>query len=224
MISISDILNDATDKVLKGIDDFFKDKSESVEKGFTRSYEILPTDKITLFNDILIERCYTVKNDWNSSTPSHNLDNGAVIAETTVKEPVPWAFNCKLTSQDHKEKFKRIIEFRETSQLVTVMFNGEVVENLAIMNISRTIKNVFYTEFTITFKKLTFVEVKTIPAPKMKKIVSEPKKTAAGKEVTKKELPKAPPQLGPVKPQDPNLLNMINPYSFGFDRYTGRRY
>lgn len=213
MISISDMLSDSIDSTLNGIDSFFRKKSEDLQKSFIRSFVLLPNEKITFFNDISIDRCYSVNAEYSSNAPMHNLDNGSIIAETVVREPTTWNFNCKLTKQTHKDDFKRLLELRDTGQLVTVMFNARVVEYLAILNISESITNVHYTSFTISFRKLTFVDIATIPAPQMKKVVSAPKKSVAGKVETKKVIDTS--TSGPRVPtKKTELVNVLLPYPF----------
>ena len=209
MINISNLLEDSIDKSLNGITNYFSKKVESLTNGFVRSYTLSEAEKLTFINGIFIDRCYSISDTNPSSAPIHNLDNNSDIAETVKKETVTWTLKCKFTSADHKEKYEKLLNIREKSQLVTLMFNGQVVENLAITNISRNIENVFYTEFNITLSKLTFVNISVIPSPKAEKIVKPVTQVNTGKETSEK--------VGsyiPEKPIDKKAnLKLIYPYS-----------
>lgn len=223
MINLSNIFEEKIDKTLDGITSYFSKKAESLTNGFVRSFSLSPSEKLTFINDIFIDRCYSI-NDVNSSTaPTHNLDNNSIIAETVIKEPVGWTLNCKFTSQDHKEKFEKLLEIQNNVQLVTLLFNGRIIENLVIINIGRTINNVHYTEFTISLVKLNFVTIQTIPAPKMKKVVSKSKSTVAGKRETSKVLDSVKAPYGVsvkngkivMKPTgEPGIINVVNGFDF----------
>lgn len=202
MINISDLLEQGIDKPLNGITDYFSKKTENLTNGFVRSFTLSNEEKMTFINDIYVDRCYSISDKNPCSAPMHNLDNNSVIAETVKKEPTNWNLQCKFTSADHKEKYEKLLNLRETSTLVTLMFNGKVIENLAILDISRTINNVFYTEFTLSLSKLTFVKVSVIPSPVAEKIVSENKTVNTGKEPTEKEV---------SSPNKENLIKVIDP-------------
>lgn len=225
MFNISDMFNSLVDDTLNGITDFFAAKSQSVLKGFTRSYNLSTNQKMTFLNDLFVDRCYGVTEDYTSSAPLHNLDDGSLIAETVIKEPNSFNLSCKFTTQDHAEKFKKLLKYRENSKLLTVMYGGNVYENLAILNITKTVNNIHYTEFTISLRKLTFVKVMTIPAPETKKIVSEPSSSVAGKESTEKMLStskvteKATYGHGEVrKPlKEFDVINVVSPFPFGIE-------
>lgn len=188
MINLSDIFEESVDKTLNGITDYFSKKAENLTNGFVRSFTLSNQEKLTFINDIFVDRCYSISENNSSSAPLHNLDNGAVIAETLKKEPTSYTLNCKFTSIDHEEKYNKLLEIRENGQLITLMYKGKVIENLALLNITRNITNVFYTDFTINLSKLTFVNVSVIPAPKMKKVVSQETTVNVGKEETKSSI------------------------------------
>lgn len=212
MINISGILEETIDKPLNGITNYFSNKAESLTNGFVRSFTLSNQEKLTFINDILIDRCYSISDTNPSSAPMHNLDNGTDIAETVRKEPTTWSLECKFTSIDHKEKYEKLLDIRENSQLITLMFNGQVIENLAITNISRDISNVFYTDFTITLSKLTFVNVSIIPSPNSEKIVRPVKEARTGKEPSGKVGPWA------RNNNEKAITKLIDPYGL----YAGK--
>ena len=214
MINLSDIFEETVDKTLNGISNYFVKKAENITNGFVRSFTLSEQEKLTFINDIFIDRCYSISDSNPSSTPVHNLDNNSDIAETVKKEPTTWELSCRFNTVDHKEKYQKLLNLREKPQLITLMFNGTVIENLVIMDISRTITNVFYTEFTISLSKLTFVNVSVIPAPKAQKIVKNITQTNTGKEptekiVTEEYVPRA--KKDKINTVDPlNLFQMPN--------------
>ncbi|MEG2347284.1 MAG: hypothetical protein RSB50_06340 [Cetobacterium sp.] len=225
MFNISDTFNSIVDSTLNGISDFFTAKSQSILKGFTRTYTLSPNQKMTFLNDLFVDRCYGVTEDYTSSAPLHNLDDGSIVAETIINEPNSFNLSCKFTSQDHAEKFKKLLKYRESKKLITVMYGGNVYENLAILNISKNVTNIHYTEFAISLRKLTFVKVMTIPAPETKKIVSKPTSSVAGKENTDKILSTSKTNVAatyghgearkPLKEFD--VINVVSPFPFGIE-------
>lgn len=221
MINLSKLLTGQVDKTLNGITNYMSKKSENLANGFARTFTLSNEDKMTFLNDVYVDLCFGISDTNSAVTPTHNLDNNSIIAESIKKEPTVWQLECKLTSIDHKEKYNRLLSFMENAELVTLMFRGEVKENLAIMSINRKISNVHYTDFTITLAKLNFVKIAAIPAPSFKKVTSKPKTTVASKVETKKVSPFKPAPIISDKPIGPSLppekINMINPFAFGDD-------
>lgn len=228
MINISDLLTGKIDSIFNGISNYILEKAENLTNGFVRNFNFSNEEKLTFINDVRIDLCFSIGDNNPRSTPSHNLDNGAIIAETIKKEPTTWTLNCKLTSIDHKEKYEKLLEMT----YATLMFRGEIKENLAITNINRNITNAHYTDFTITLSKLNTVNVSTIPAPSFKKITSKVTKNVASKKETNKTSPfnigdevgdlTVVPKISetPIGPQYPQPVNVINPFGFGKD--TGK--
>lgn len=212
MFNLSGVTN-LIDKPLEGLTSYFTSKASSLVSGFTRSYSLSTTDKITLISDIYINRCYQISSSYNAEAPSHNLDDGSVIAETLINGQDEWSMKCKLTSQNHKEQFEKLLKYKENGELVSLTFGGNTVTKLAIISIDRTIDNILYTDFTISFKKLKFVKVATIPAPEMKKVTSKPTENLAGKQDTTKKIPKINTETHVLDKYQPNNnLNIIDPY------------
>lgn len=189
MINLSKLLTGQVDKTLTGITNYVNQKAENLTNGFVRNFILSNEEKMTFLNDVYIDLCFGISDANNAVTPTHNLDNNSIIAETIRKEPTVWQLECKLTSIDHREKYDKLISFMENAELVTLMFRGEVKENLVVMSINRKISNVHYTDFTITLAKLNFVKIATIPAPTFKKITSKPKTSVASKFITEKARP-----------------------------------
>lgn len=223
MFNLSGITN-LIDKPLEGLSSYFTSKANSLVSGFTRTYSLSSTEKITLISDIYINRCYQIGSSYNAEAPSHNLDDGSVIAETLINGQDEWSMKCKLTSQNHKEQFEKLLKYKESGELVSLTFGGKTITNLAIMNIDRTIDNILYTDFTVSFKKLKFVKVAMIPAPEMKKVTSKPSESLAGKKETTKimkskassvEIGIGEGKLTPNERVNSNPFNMINPFPFG---------
>lgn len=158
------------DRPLEGLTSYFSSKANSLVSGFTRTYSLSQNQKITLISDIFINRCYQIGSSYSSEAPSHNLDDGSVVAETLVNGQDEWSMKCKLTSRNHKEEFEKLLKYKEQGELVSLTFGGNSITHLAILNINRNIDNILYTDFTITLKKLKFVKIATIPSPEMKKV------------------------------------------------------
>lgn len=225
MINLSDLLTGKIDSTFNGITNYIAERAQSLTNGFVRNFSFSNEEKLTFINDVYIDLCFSIGDNNPRSTPQHNLDNGAIIAETITKEPTIWTLECKLTSIDHKEKYEKLLNMK----FATLMFRGEIKENLAIVNINRKISNAHYTDFTITLSKLNVVNIATIPAPSFKKITSKVTKTTTSKKETDKISPfKVGQKVGdltvvptvsetPIGPQLPKQLNVINPFSFGND-------
>lgn len=189
MINLSKLLTGQSDKTLSGITSYIGKKAESLTNGFIRNFTLSSEEKMTFLNDIYVDLCFGISDTNTAVTPTHNLDNNSIIAETVRKEPTVWQLECKFTGIDHREKYDKLISYMENAELITLLFRGEVKENLVIMSINRKISNVHYTDFTITLAKLNFVKIATIPAPTFKKITSKPKTNVASKFVTEKARP-----------------------------------
>lgn len=225
MINLSDLLTGKIDSTLNGITDYIKKRAESVTNGFVRAYSLSNEEKMTFINDVYIDLCFSIGDTNNNTTPTHNLDNGVIIAETVKKEPTIWTLDCKLTSIDHKEKYEKLLKM----DLVTLMFRGEVKENLVVMSINRKITNAYYTDFTITLAKLNFVTIQTIPAPSFKKVTSKPVQTIASKKETTKTLPvKTTDVSAPYsddhlrrKKAEEQIINVVTPFNPPWDRNRG---
>lgn len=223
MIKLSELLTSKVDSTLNGITDYVKKKAESLTNGFVRAYSLSNEEKMTFINDVYIDLCFAISDSNNNVTPTHNVDDGSVITETVKKQPTTWTLECKLTSSDHKEKYEKLLNM----DLVTLMFRGEVKENLVIMSINRKITNAYYTDFTITLAKLNFVKVATIPAPSFKKITQKVVSSVASKKSTDKTSPFTVGQkvgsltvtetTGAIQTVESKPVNVINPFSFGND-------
>lgn len=218
MFNLSGITN-LMDKPLEGLTSYFTSKANSLVSGFTRTYSLSPTEKITLISDIYINRCYQIGSSHNLEAPSHNIDNGTIMSETLIKGQDEWNMKCKLTSQNHRELYEKLLKYQENGY-VSLTFGGNTITNLAIMNIDRTIDNILYTDFTISFKKLKFVKVAMIPAPEMKKVISKPSENLAGKKETSKvmksKLSDSIVSVGEGRvPSIAEKVNLINPFPFG---------
>lgn len=221
MINLSELLVGKTDETLNGISNYIKSKANNLAQGFARNFSFSNEEKMTFINDVHIDLCFNISDNNTNSTPTHNLDNGVIISETIKKQPTIWTLDCKLTSYDHKEKYEKLLKMN----LVTLMFAGEVKENLVIMSINRKITNTYYTDFTITLAKLNFVQIKTIPAPSFKKITAKTVETITGKKETDKVSPfksgdkvgvlTVTETIGDIQTVEAKVINVINPFDIG---------
>lgn len=226
MINLSEMLTGKADSTLNGINNYIQSRAESLTKGFVRNFTFSNEEKLTFINDIHIDLCFSIGDNNPRSIPSHNLDNGLITAETVIKEPTVWTLNCKLVSSDHREKYEKLLEMT----YATLMFRGEVKENLAITSINRNRTNAHYTDFTIALTKINSVQIKTIPAPSFKKVTSKTVETVAEKKETTKILPTetTPPADTPFseeyykrKEAENKIINVVTPFNPPWDRNRG---
>lgn len=226
MINLSELLTGKVDETLNGISNYIQARAESLTSGFVRNFTFSNEEKMTFINDVYIDLCFGISDNNNKTTPTHNLDNGVIIAETVKKEPTIWTLDCKLTSSDHREKYEKLLKM----DLVTLMFRGEVKENLVVTSINRKITNAHYTDFTINLAKLNFVTIQTIPAPDFKKITSKPVQSVAEKKETDKVLstetvtPADAPfsdEYYKTKETENKIINVVTPFNPPWDRNRG---
>lgn len=231
MIDFKNALSSTVDKTLNGIVNYAESKADALMTSVMRPYSLSESDKMTFINDIYINLCFNISDSNTTKVPTHNLENGATIAETVTPDPVIWQLKCKLTTLDHMDNYNVLVETMKVGELVTLMFAGQTYEDLAITSINREITNAYYTEFTITLAKLNFIEVATIPAPEMKKITSKKVETVAAKEQTDKILPSEKSDLESDVPYseqylrqqeaEKKILNMINPINKPWNSWRG---
>lgn len=190
--SLGGLFNDTIDNTLQGIQDYFTNRSALIQKASENFIprEIITEDrKITLIEGIYIDIATAVNSNYNSSTADHTLDSNSVISESRILTPETFSLNCKLTSIDHKEKYNKLLKLNaDTTKLITLMYDGEIITNLAITNITKNTTNVTYSSLNVSFKKYRFVTIATIPNPQMKKVVSKTKENKGGKLQTNKEV------------------------------------
>lgn len=209
VISLTDMLLEPIDPILKGIQDYAEEKKLSVlgvdvsDIIWTNQpvepmepnprYIINPQTAITFINDIRIDRCYGINTDNSFKAVDHTTDNGFQFTEAKIRQKRPFSLTCRFSTEDHKEKMKRLNELAESDQPLTLFFNGEVYESLMVISISETINNVLYTQFTLNLREYQTVGVEKIPSPHAKKLVGEPKVKKTGKQSTIKTIYSGPP-------------------------------
>lgn len=197
MSFLDQILTGATNKLQQGITKYFdelkqkidiKDKIES-KLGIIEPnprFVIEENRKISLISDIVIDRLMKVSLSYPSEVPEHNIEDGTDIAEQLINKNATLNLTCKFENEDHKEKFKSLLELRDKCQPISIMFDGDTYSNIGITEITREIETVLYTDFTISLKQLRFVKIKKIPSPPASKVVNNKRTVKSGKQKSEK--------------------------------------
>ncbi|SKA07813.1 hypothetical protein SAMN02745174_02468 [Cetobacterium ceti] len=232
--SLGGLFNNSVDNTLQGIKDYLTNRADTINTNWKRE-EVSFERKITLIEGVNIDLAHSVNLNNNSTTADHTLDSNSVISEGRILSPATFSLECKLTGADHKERYNRLLKLNnDTSKLVSLMFDGEVISNLAITNISKQITNVTFSSLTISFKKYKFVKIAQIPAPAMKKIISKTNESKGGKLKTDKVVLLTKEQIEAGKKYDemqnkakyyattPNIVKVTIAPSLvkGFDQYS----
>lgn len=225
--SLGGLFNNSVDNTLQGIKDYLTNRADTINTNWKRE-EVSFERKITLIEGVNIDLAHSVNLNNNSTTADHTLDSNSVISEGRILSPATFSLECKLTGADHKERYNRLLKLNnDTSKLVSLMVDGEVISNLAITNISKQITNVTFSSLTISFKKYKFVKIAQIPAPAMKKIISKTNESKGGKLKTDKVVLLTKEQIRArekwnVLATNPNIVKVtISPtLAKGFDQYS----
>lgn len=209
MISLTDMLLEPIDPVLKGIQDYAEEKKLSVfgveisdiigtnqpvePREPNPRYLIDEQTAMTFINDIRVDRCYKIDTNNSFRAVDHTTDNGFQFTEAKIKQKRPFGLTCRFSTEDHKEKMKKLNEIADGDEPLTLFFNGEVYESLMVISVSETINNVLYTEFDLNLREYQTVGIEKIPSPPAKKIVAKPKIKKTGKQSTVKKIYSGPP-------------------------------
>lgn len=197
MSFLDKILTASENKLQQGITKYFdelkqkvniKDKIES-KLGIIEPnprFVIDENRKINLISDIVIDKLMKVSLNYTSEVPEHNIEDGTDIAEQLINKNATLNLTCKFENEDHKEKFKSLLELRDKCQPISIMFDGDTYSNIGITEITREIETVLYTDFTISLKQLRFVKLNKIPSPPASRVVNDKKISKAGKEKSDK--------------------------------------
>lgn len=170
------------DDTLKGIAAHFSKKIEEIGQGYYRNFILSPSEKITMINDIYVDSCFEVAEMNSVSAPSHSLEIGSQLEETSIRKPLELSLNCQFSSNDHKEKYEKLLKLLGKGQTITLLLNGKVYNNLTVLSVSKNVTNIYYTNFSITMKELKYVKLGVIPAPEAEKIIKLSTEQATGKE------------------------------------------
>ena len=80
-----------------------------------------------------------------------------------IKNTLPeWSVDCALQGDDKKEKFNNILKFWQDKSLIVVSAENEVYTDLVITNVSEKSKSNNTIKFSISFKPISFAEIKTV--------------------------------------------------------------
>lgn len=209
MISLTDMLLEPIDPVIKGIQDYAAEKNLSIfgvsvsdiigtnqpvePQEPNKRFLLEENDSKTFINDLLIDRCYQVSTSDSYRGVDHTTDSGFQFTEARIKQKKPFSVKCKFSGEDHKEKMKKMLEIADSDEPLTLFFNGKSYESLMVMAVSEEVSTVFYSEFSLELREYQTIGIKKIPSLPAKKVVGVKKVKKTGKKATTKTLYSGPP-------------------------------
>ncbi|MFR4519089.1 MAG: phage baseplate protein [Fusobacterium sp.] len=156
-------------------------------KGVMNKIKKFLGEKTILLNDIPLELVFDLSQSLSSDIPTTTLDNGSNYADNISNSPADFTFRVQATGNDHRKIFDEVLNMRKKREPVT-LFVDELYTNLGIENVTREVKTLTYTEFTISLKEMEFAYLEMIPAPPAKKVTKKTSKINTGKESWEGEL------------------------------------